>query len=239
MFGVAKGASGGFAEYVCAREGTLALMPTNVSFEDAAAVPLAALTALQGLRDRGRIAPGQAVLIHGASGGVGTFAIQIAKSFGAVVTAVCSSGNVEIARSIGADHVIDHTRDDFTKNGELYDLILVANGNRSIHEYKRSLKPAATCVLVGGGGTSITSLLTGVLQQWWISKVEGKRFGSFLAHIKQRDLTSVRELLESGEVKPVIDRRYPLNETADALRYLGAGHAKGKVVICMKPASEA
>jgi NADPH:quinone reductase-like Zn-dependent oxidoreductase len=237
VFGIAKGNSGGFAEYVCAREKTLELKPDNVSFEEAAAVPLAALTALQGLRDEGQIEPGEEVLIHGASGGVGTFAVQIAKSFGAEVTAVCSSGNVEIARSIGADHVVDYTRDDFTENGELYDLILVANGNRSILEYKRSLKPNGTCVLSGGGGTSIVSLLTGMLLQWWISKTEGKKIGSFLANINQEGLTCIGELLGSGKVKPVIDRRYPLSEAAEALRYLGEGHAKGKVVITVEHAS--
>jgi NADPH:quinone reductase-like Zn-dependent oxidoreductase len=238
VFGVAKGGSGGFAEYVCAREETLELKPANVSFEEAAAVPLAALTALQGLRDEGQVEPGERVLVHGASGGVGTFAVQIAKSFGAEVTAVCSSRNVEIARSIGADHVIDYTRDDFTKNGELYDLILVANGNRSTLEYKRSLKPKAICVLVGGAGASIVSLLTGMLLQWWISKTEGKKVGSFLASISQKDLTCARELLESGKVKPVIDRRYPLSETAEALRYLGQGHAQGKIVMTVEHAGK-
>ncbi len=233
VFGVAKGSSGGFAEYVCAREETLELKPTNVSFEEAAAVPMAALTALQGLRDEGQIQAGQKVLIHGASGGVGTFAVQIAKSLGAEVTAVCSSRNVEIARSIGADYVIDYTREDFTKNGELYDLILVANGNRSIFEYKRSLKPNAICVLSGGGSGSIVSLLTGMLMEWWISKTEGKKISSFLANINQKDLTCVKELLESGKVKPVIDRRYPLSEAAEALRYLGAGHAQGKIVVTL------
>ncbi|MCP4541924.1 MAG: NAD(P)-dependent alcohol dehydrogenase [Chloroflexi bacterium] len=238
VFGIAKGVSGGFAEYVCAGEKTLELKPANVSFEEAAAVPLAALTALQGLRDKGQIEPGEKVLIHGASGGVGTFAVQIAKSLGAQVTAVCSSRNVEIARSIGADHVIDYARDDFTKNGELYDLILVVNGNRSILEYKRSLKPNAICVLVGGESGFIVSLLTGMLLQWWISKTEGKKIGSILANINQKDLTCVKELLESSKVKPVIDRRYPLSETAKALRYLGEGHAKGKIVIAVEHASK-
>ncbi|MBN1551193.1 NAD(P)-dependent alcohol dehydrogenase [bacterium] len=238
VFGIAKGGSGGFAEYVCAREKTLELKPANVSFEEAAAAPLAAITALQGLRDEGQIKPGENVLIHGASGGVGTFAVQIAKSFGAEVTAVCSSRNVEIARSIGADHIIDYTRDDFTKNGKLYDLILVANGNRSIFEYKRSLKPNAACVLVGGGNTSIVSLLTGMLLQWWISKTGSKKIGSFLAKTTQKDLTCVKELLESGKLKPVIDRRYPLSETAEALRYIGEGHAKGKIVITMEHAGK-
>jgi len=238
VFGVAKGGSGGFAEYACAREQALELKPSNVSFEEAAAVPLAALTALQGLRDEGQIEPGERVLIHGASGGVGTFAVQIAKSFGAEVTAVCSSRNVETARSIGADHVIDYTRDDFTRNGELYDLILVANGDRSVLEYKRSLKPDATCVLVGGGDASIASLLTGMLVQLWISKTEGKKIGSFLAKVNQDDLTCLKELLESGGVKPVIDRRYPLSEVPEALGYLGEGHAQGKIVITVEHASK-
>lgn len=230
VFGRVKGA---LAEYACAPESSLALKPINASFEQAAALPMAAITALQGLRDEGQIQAGQKVLIHGASGGVGTFAVQIAKSFGAEVTAVCSTRNLEQARSIGADHVIDYTRDDFTKNGEFYDLILVANGNRSIHEYKRSLKPNAICVLVGGGSGSIVSLLMGMLLGWWISKTEGKKIGSFLAKINQEDLTYVKELLESSEVKPVIDRRYPLSESAEALRYLGEGHARGKIVITL------
>jgi len=238
VFGSAKDGSGGFAEYVCAREKTLELKPANVSFEEAATVPIAALTALQGLCDKGQIEPGEKVLIHGASGGVGTFAVQIAKSFGAQVTAVCSPRNVEIARSIGADHVIDYTREDFTKNGELYDLILVANGNRSILEYKRALKPNAICILAGGGEFSIAQFLADMLQQWWILKTEGKKIGSFLANINQKDLTRVKGLLESGKVKPVIDRRYPLSEAAEALRYLGEGHAKGKIVITVEHASK-
>ncbi len=231
VFGMVKGA---FAEYACAPESSLAWKPINASFDQAAALPMAAITALQGLRDEGQIQAGQKVLIHGASGGVGTFAVQIAKSFGAEVTAVCSTRNLEQACSIGADHVIDYTRDDFTKNGEFYDLILVANGNRSIHEYKRSLKPNAICVLVGGGSGSIVSLLTGMLLEWWISKTEGKKISSFLARINQKDLTYVKELFESNEVKPVIDRRYPLSEAAEALRYLGEGHARGKIIITLK-----
>lgn len=238
VFGTAKGSSGGFAEYVCAREKSLELKPANVSFEEAAAVPMAAITALQGLRNEGQIEPGEKVLIHGASGGVGTFAVQIAKSFGAEVTAVCSSRNVEIARSIGADHVIDYTRDDFTKNGELYDLILVVNGDLSIHEIKQALKQNGICVLAGGGSGSILDLLVGLLQEWWISKTEGKKIGSFLANINQKDLTCVKELLESSKVKPVIDRRYPLSEAAKALRYLGEGHAQGKIIITVEHTSK-
>ncbi len=233
VFGTAKGGTGGFAEFVCAREKALELKPTKTSFEEAAAVPIAGLTALQGLRDKGRIESGAKVLIQGASGGVGSFAIQIARSFGAHVTAVCSTGNVEIARSIGADHVIDYTCQDFVEGTELYDLIFVANGNRSLFEYKRSLKRNGICVLAGGTVGSIVQILAGILTAWWISKTGNKKMKSFLARITQGDLVAMKELLESGKVKPVIDRRYPLNEAAEALRYLGQGHARGKVVITM------
>ena len=192
---------------------------------------MAAFTALQGLRDEGNIQSGQKVLIYGASGGVGTFAIQLAKSFGAEVTAVCSTRNVDIARSIGADHVIDYTRADFAKNGKLYDLIFVANGNVSVFKFKQSLKPNGICVLSGGGGSSIIQLLIGMFQGWWILKTENKKIGSFLAKINQKDLEFMKKLLASGKVKPVIDRRYPLSETAEALRYLGEGHAQGKIIV--------
>jgi NADPH:quinone reductase-like Zn-dependent oxidoreductase len=234
VFGIAKGGSGGFAEYVSANEKSLALKPANVTFEEAAAAPMAALTALQGLRDIGQIKAGQKVLIHGASGGVGTFAIQIAKAYETNVTAVCSSRNVEIAHSIGADQVIDYTVEDFTKNGELYDLILVANGNRSIFEYKRSLKPNGVCVLAGGGSNSIPQLVAGLFMEWWISKTENKKISSFLAKINQKDLSTIKEFLETGKVKPVIDRTYPLRETAEALRYLGEGHAQGKIIVTVE-----
>lgn len=236
VFGIAKGGSGGFAEYVCANEKALALKPANVSYEEAAAVPMAGLTALQGLRDIGEIQAGQKVLIHGASGGVGTFAVQIAKSFDAHVTAVCSSRNVETARMLGANQVIDYTKEDFTKNGELYDLILVANGKRSIFEYKRSLKPKGICVLAGGGKNSISQLLTGMFLQWWIAKTEGKKISSFIAKINTKDLSTMQGLLETRKVKPVIDRTYPLPETAEALRYLGEGHAQRKIIITVEHA---
>ena len=231
VFGAAKGGSGGFAEYVCANEKGLALKPTNVSFEEASTASMAALTALQGLRDEGQIQSGNQVLIYGASGGVGTFAVQIAKSFGAEVTAVCSTRNVDIARSIGADHVIDYTREDFSKDGKLFDLIFVANGNLPISVFKQALNPNGICVLAGGGGSSIIQLLIGMLQGWWILKTENKKIGSFLARINQKDLEFMKELLASGKVKPVIDRRYPLSDTADALRYIGEGHAQGKIVV--------
>lgn len=238
VFGTAKGSSGGFAEYVCANEKSLALKPANVSFEDASTAAMAALTALQGLRDEGQIQSGQKVLIYGASGGVGTFAIQIAKAFGGEVTAVCSTRNVEIAYSIGADHVIDYTQADFTNDGKLYDLIFVANGNLSVFKFKQALKPNGICVLAGGGGTSIIQLLVGMLQGWWILKTEKKKIGSFLAKINPKDLEFMKELLASGKVKPVIDRRYLLNNTMDALRYLGEGHAQGKIVITVEHPSK-
>jgi len=235
VFGTAKGGTGGFAEFVCAPEKSLELKPSNVSFEEAAAVPIAGLTALQGLRDKGRIETAARVLIHGASGGVGSFAIQIAKSFGAHVTAVCSTVNVEMARAIGADNVIDYTRDDFVGGIERYDLIFVANGNRSLSEYKRSLKPNGICVLAGGAGNSIGKIIAGMLAEWWISKTGSNKVTSFLAKITQADLAAMKALLESGKVKPVIDRRYPLKEAAEALRFVGQGHARGKVVINVEP----
>jgi NADPH:quinone reductase-like Zn-dependent oxidoreductase len=231
VFGIARRSSGGFAEYVCALENTLVLKPAHVSFEEAAAVPMAALTALQGLRDEGRIRSGQSILIEGASGGVGTFAIQIAKSFGAEVTAVCSTTKLDIARSIGADHVIDYTKEDFSKSGKRYDLILVANGSHSVNEYKRLLNPEGVCVISGGGEVSIVALIRDTLHTMWISKTENKKIGSFMANINPKDLAFVRELLETGKVKPVIDRRHKLSETAEALRYIGEGHARGKVII--------
>jgi NADPH:quinone reductase-like Zn-dependent oxidoreductase len=238
VFGSAKGGSGAFAEYVCASEKSLVLKPANVSFEEASTASMAALTALQALRDDGHIQSGDKVLIYGASGGVGTFAIQIAKSFDTEVTAVCSSRNVDIARSIGADHVIDYTREDFLENGVLYDLILVANGDLSVFEFKRALKPNGICVLSGGGSGSVLQLLIGMLQGWWILKTENKKITSFMANINQGDLAVMKELLASGKIKPVIDRRYSLNNTAEALRYIGEGHAQGKVVITMENASK-
>lgn len=234
VFGSAKGKSGGFAEYVCASEESLVLKPANISFEEASTASMAAVTALQGLRDVGQIQPGKKVLIYGASGGVGTFAIQIAKTFDAEVTAVCSSRKVEIARSIGADHVIDYTKEDFSQHENYYDLIFMANGNVSIHKLKHALKTNGICVLSGGEGSSIIELLTGMVQEWWIRKTENKEIGSFLANNNQKDLAAVKELLASGKVKPVIDRKYPLSETADALRYLGEGHAQGKIVIVVE-----
>ncbi|MGH2495466.1 MAG: NAD(P)-dependent alcohol dehydrogenase [Ktedonobacteraceae bacterium] len=219
---------GAFAEYVSVPENALVLKPASVSFEQAAAVPVSAVTALQGLRDRGHIQAGQKVLIYGASGGVGMFAVQIAKAFGAEVTAVCSTRNVDAARSLGADHVIDYTREDFTQNGQHYDLIVAANGNRSISEYKRALRPNGTYVMTGG---SDKQMFQAMLLGPWLSRTGTKKMGNLMAKPNTRDLGFVKELLEAGKVIPVIERCYPLGETAEALRYLEAGHAQGKVVI--------
>lgn len=222
---------GGFAEYVSGPERVLALKPANLSFEAAAAVPMAALTALQGLRDVGQIKPGQKVLIQGAAGGVGTFAVQLAKYFGAEVTAVCSTRNLDQARSIGADHVIDYTKEDFTKNGQPYDLILGVNGYHPISAYRRALTPKGIYVMAGGTPAQIfEAMLLGP----WMSKTGGKKMGGVSAKVDQNDLSFLKGLLEAGKIVPVIDRRYPLSETAEALRYLGGGHARGKVVITME-----
>jgi NADPH:quinone reductase-like Zn-dependent oxidoreductase len=228
VFGVSAGSMGAFAEYACANENQLALKPANLSFEEAAAVPIAALTALQGLRDKGQIQPGQKMLIHGASGGVGTFAVQIAKSFGAEVTAVCSTRNVDMARSIGADHVIDYSQEDFSRNGQRYDLIVAVNGNHPIRDYMRALSPGGIYVAQGG---SLAQIFQGVLLGPLVSRIGSKKVRSFIAKPNQRDLLFIKELLEAGKVVPVIERCYPLRETAEAIRYLVEGHARGKVVI--------
>ena len=227
VFGACRGA---FAEYVCALEKQLVLKPDALSFEAAASVPTAAITALQGLRDKGRIQPGQKVLVEGASGGVGTFAVQIAKSFGAEVTAVCSTRNVQIARSIGADHVIDYTQQDFSRNGQRYDLILAANACHSIFDYRRALNPEGICVTVGGKA-SLSAMLLGLLLSLILSLFGSKKNYGILAKLNNKDLVLLKELLESRKVVPVIDRCYPLCDTAEAIRYLEEGHAQGKVVI--------
>ena len=229
VFGdIFAGGTGGFAEYASVSESALALKPANLSFEEAAAAPLAAVTALQGLRDEGQIKPGQKVLINGASGGVGTFAVQIAKSFGAEVTAVCSTRNLDMARSIGADHVIDYTKEDFTQNGQQYDLILAANGYHPISAYKRALTPQGVYVMAGG---SPAQMFQAMLLGPWMSTKGGKKMGGVSAKANQKDLVIIKELLEAGKVVPVIDKRYPLSEVPEALRYLGTGHARGKIVI--------
>ncbi|RPJ23939.1 MAG: NAD(P)-dependent alcohol dehydrogenase [Chloroflexi bacterium] len=214
---------GSFAEYVCANEEALALKPARLTFEQAAAVPLAAFTALQGLRDKGQIQQGQKVLINGASGGVGTFAVQIAKSFGTEVTGVCSTRNMDMVRSIGADHVIDYTKEDFTQNGQRYDLIFDAVGNRSVSDYQRALRPNGICSVAGF--TSLSRLFQVML-------LGGKKVGLMeTAKANKNDLVIIKELLESGKVTPVIDRTYSLREVPAAIRYLEKGRAQGKVVI--------
>ena len=217
-----------FAEYVCVPENALALKPASMTFEEAAAVPEAAIPALQGLRDHGQIQPGQKVLINGASGGVGTFAVQIAKSFGAEVTGVCSTRKLDMVRSIGADHVVDYTREDFTKSGQRYDLILANAGEHSIFEYKRALNPEGIYVCTGG---SLAQYFQATLLGPLISMMGSKKLGSMLGKPNQKDYDFLIELIEAGKVVPVIDRRYPLSEVPEALRYYGGGHVQGKVVI--------
>lgn len=219
---------GGFAEYKCARENELVSKPANISFEEAAAVPLAALTALHGLRDKGQVQPGQKVLINGASGGVGTFAVQIARHLGAEVTAVCSTGSVDMARSLGADHVIDYTQEDFTVSGRRYDLILAVNGYHSLFDYRRALSPRGIYVMVGG---DTAQLFQALLLGPWLSMAGSKKMGALSSKPDQNDLRFLKTLLESGKIRPVIDRRYPLSGVPEAIRYVEAGHAKGKVVI--------
>jgi NADPH:quinone reductase-like Zn-dependent oxidoreductase len=228
VFGMTEG---GFAEYACAPEGALGLKPAHSSFEEAAAIPMAAITALQGLRDTGQIQPGQKVLINGASGGVGTFAVQIAKLFGAEVTAVCSTRNLEMVRALGADHVIDYTGEDFTRNGQQYDLIFAANGYHSLFAYKRALTPKGIYVMAGG---STAQIFQAMLMGPRMSETGGRQLKAAMAKRNQKDLAFLRELVEAGKVVPSIDRCYPLSETAEALRYLGEGHARGKVVITME-----
>ena len=229
VFGTCRGA---FAEYGCTVENKLALKPANISFEDAAAVPIAAITALQGFRDKGRIRRGQKVLIDGASGGVGTFAVQIAKTYGAEVTALCSTNKMDTARSIGADHVIDYTQTDFTHSDQRYDLILGANSFHSIFDYRRALSPNGIYVGTGGGGSqNLIGILLEMLLQSLLSLIGSKKTHGLLANINNADLNILKDLLATGKIVPVIDRRYPLSDVAEALRYLEEGHARGKVVI--------
>ena len=236
VFGACRGA---FAEYACAPEDKLASKPANLSFEEAAAVPVAATTALQALRDKGRIQKGQRVLVDGASGGVGTFAVQIAKSFGAEVTAVCSTGNVGQARSLGADQVIDYKREDFTRNGRRYDLIMGANAYHSIFDYRRALNRNGIYVGSGGGGQSFPGMLMGLLLQSLLSRIGRKKMCGFLAKLNRQDLMFLQDLLAAGTIVPVIDRRFPFSSAAEALRYVEKGHAKAKVVIAMEDRGQA
>lgn len=222
--------SGGFAEFGLTREKNLALKPTNISFDEAAASPVAALTALQGLRDFGKIQAGQTILVNGAAGGVGTFAVQIAKSYGAQVTGVCSTRNLDMVRSIGADHVVDYTREDFTRNGQQYDLIYDAIGNRSALDLRRALKPNGICVIAGF--TSLARLFQNMILGRVLSKRGNRKIGSMgISNVNKADMLSIKELLETRKVIPVIDRCYPLHETAEAIRHLEQGHARGKVIV--------
>ncbi len=231
VFGMSRGA---FAEYARASESTLAMKPKGVTFEQAASAPIAALTALQGLRDKGRVQPGQKVLINGAAGGVGTFALQIAKSFGAEVTGVCSTRNVEMVRSIGANEVVDYTHEDFTQSGRRYDIIFDAVGNRSLSACRRVLNPRGILVMAGGtAGRWMIGPLTRGIRAVVMSRFTSQNMVGILAKPNKGDLTILGELIATGKVTPVIDRRYSLSEVPEAIRYLEAGHAQGKVVITL------
>ncbi len=231
VFGTCEGA---FAEYACASESKLAAKPERVMFEQAAALPVAALTALQGLRDKGKLRAGQKVLINGAAGGVGTFAVQIAKSLGAVVTGVCSGRNLDLVRSLGADRAIDYTREDFTKSAERYDLILDNVGNHSLSACRRVLNPKGICVIAGAPKDAALYFVTRALAAPLLSRLAGQKFLLFIAKVNQVDLTTLGELMASGKIRAVIDRRYRLSGVPEALRYLEEGHARGKVVITME-----
>lgn len=237
VFGdLAEAGFGGLAEYVCAPEALWALKPAGVSFEQAAAAPMAAVTALQGLRDKGQLRAGQRVLIYGASGGVGAFAVQIAAMLGGEVTAVCSARNADMVRALGATHVIDYTREDFARNGQRYDLILAANGYRPIGDYRRALVPGGVYVVSGG---AMTQIFQGMLLGPVLSRFGDKRLGNLAASPNAHDLATVGEWLEKGTIRPVIDRCYPLAEAAEAFRYLESEHARGKVVITVAGATHA
>lgn len=224
---------GSFAEYVCAQADKLAPKPANLTFEQAAAVPISGLTALQGLRDRGKVQPGQKALIIGAAGGVGTFAVQLVKAFGAEVTGVCSTPKVDLVRSIGADNVIDYTREDFADGVQHYDLILDTAGNRSLSQLRRALAPRGMLVIVGGegGGRWLGGFDRQILRAPALSLFVSQALRPFMSKERAEDLVVLTELIEAGKVTPVIDRTYPLSEVPDAVRYLAQGHARGKVVI--------
>ncbi len=229
IFGASVGA---FAEYVCANQDSVASKPANLTFEQAAAMPTGGLTALQALR-KGRIQPGQKVLINGAAGGVGTFAVPIAKSFGANVTGVCSTRNVDLVRSIGADHVIDYTHEDFTKSAQRYDLMLDCVGNHSLSACRRVMTPDGTYLVVGGSGGRWLGPLAHGLKAVLLSRFVRQNLVMFLTSPSKKDLVALKELAETGMITPVIDRTYPLSEVPDAIRYLEEGHARGKVVIAL------
>ena len=236
VFGSCRGA---FAEYACASESAVVLKPDNVTFEQAASVPIAGFTALQGLRDKGQVQPGQKVLVNGAGGGVGTFAVQIARSYGADVTGVCSTGKADMVRSIGANRVIDYTQEDFTKSGQRYDVFFDAVGNHSLSACRRVLNLKG--IYVGAGGTSdpwMIGPLTHMIAAFGLSRFGSQKFVGLLARNRQDDLKTMRELMESGKVTPVIDRRYRLSEVPEAIGYLEEGHARGKVVISLEGANQ-
>jgi NADPH:quinone reductase-like Zn-dependent oxidoreductase len=232
------GKSGAFAEYVCPRaDRAVALKPASITFEQAASVNIAGITALQALRDKGKVQAGQKVLINGASGGVGTFAVQIAKTFGANVTGICSTRNVDLVRSLGADQVIDYTKEDFTKSTERYDVILDNVTNHSLSECRRVLTPKGIYVMIGGGGVNeqgFIGLMARPLKAMVLSPFISQQMGMMMADPSQKDLTVLADLMQSGKVKPVIDRSYKLSEVPDAIRYLEQGHARGKVVITLE-----
>lgn len=229
------GRTGAFAEYVTVREDrALAMKPANVTFEQAASVPIAAITALQALRDRGKIKPGQKVLINGASGGVGTFAVQIAKSLGAEVTGVCSTRNVEMVQSLGADYVFDYTKEDYTESGKRYDLIIDNVGNHALLANRRVLSPEGNYVIIGGPGGRWIKPLMGPIKAFMLSPFVGQEFGMMLAELREDDLAVLADLMQAGKVTPVIDRVYRLSEVAEAIRYSEEGHARGKIIIDMQ-----
>jgi NADPH:quinone reductase-like Zn-dependent oxidoreductase len=231
VFGEMGDYHGGCAEYVCTRGRSWALKPAGITFEEAAAIPQAAVIALQGIRDKGQVQPGRKVLINGAGGGAGTFAVQLAKLYGAEVTGVDNTGKLDFMRSLGADHVIDYTREDFTKTGKQYDLILDVIAERSVFAYQRALWPNGCYFAVGGAVATLFQIL---LLGPWIRRTTGKNIRILAVQPNRKDLVFVTELCEAGKVVPVIDRRYPLSEVPEALRYLGEGHAKGKVVITVE-----
>jgi len=233
------GRDGAFAQYVCRRAvGAVALKPTGLTFEQAASINIAGITALQGIRDKGKVQSGQKVLINGASGGVGTFAVQLAKNFGAEVTGVCSTRNVELVQSLGADHVIDYTKEDFTKGDQKYDVILDNVANHSLSECRHALTPNGTYVLIGGGGVNEQGFLGGLgnaLKTELFSKFVSQKMGMMMADPSNKDLTLLADMMQSGKIKPVIDRTYKsFSEIPDAIRYLEEGHARGKVVITVE-----
>lgn len=231
VFGEIPGYHSGFAEYVCTHGRTMMLKPASLTFEEAAAIPQGGVIALQGIREKGKVQPGQKVLINGAGGSAGMFAVQLAKLYGAEVTGVDNTGKLDFMRSLGADHVIDHTREDFTKNGKQYDLILDLIAHRSAFAYARALKPDGTYFLVGG---SVATMLHVLLMGSLIKRRTGKRVGILMVPQNRKDLIAITELCQSGKVRPVIDRTYPLNEASEAMRHVGEGRARGKVVITVE-----